>query len=102
MLAIPFIALVTFGQPRATPVLQAIPIHGVVESPHDAHRGAAAFTLTGPTTFGWRTGQLSAKVDIGDHAFLVDTGGGNETILSGRISGSGPFEWRAGCDESGC
>ena len=96
MLAIPLIALVTFGQPRATPALQAIPIQGVVESPHDAHRGAAAFTLTGPTTFGWRTGQLSANVDIGDHAFLVDTGGGNETILSGRITGSGPFEWRSG------
>ena len=96
MLAIPLIALVTFGQPRATPALQAIPIQGVVESPHDAHRGAAAFTLTGPTTFGWRTGQLSANVDIGDHAFLVDTGGGNETILSGRITGSGTFEWRSG------
>ena len=96
MLAIPLIALVTFGQPRATPVLQAIPIQGVVESPHDLHRGAAAFTLTGPTTFGWRTGQLSANVDIGDHAFLVDTGGGNETILSGRITGSGTFEWRSG------
>ena len=96
MLAIPLIALVTFGQPRATPALQAIPIQGVVESPHDAHRSAAAFTLTGPTTFGWRTGQLSASVDIGAHAFLVDTGGGNETILSGRISGSGTFEWRSG------
>ncbi len=96
MLAIPLIALVTFGQPRATPALQAIPIQGVVESPHDAHRGAATFTLTGPTTFGWRTGQLSASVDIGAHAFLVDTGGGNETILSGRISGSGTFEWRSG------
>jgi hypothetical protein len=96
MLAIPLIALITFGQPRITPVLQAIPIQGVVESPHDTHRGAAAFALTGPTTFGWRTGQLSASVDIGDHAFLVDTGGGNETILSGRISGSGTFEWRSG------
>ena len=96
MLAIPLIALITFGQPRVTPVLQAIPIQGVVESPHDAHRGAAAFTLTGPTTFGWRTGQLSASVDIGAHAFLVDTGGGNETILSGRFSGSGTFEWRSG------
>ena len=96
MLALPLIALVTFVQPHVTPVLQAIPIKGVVESPHDAHRGAAAFTLTGPTTFGWRTGQLSANVDIGDHAFLIDTGGGNETILSGRITGSGTFEWRSG------
>ena len=96
MLALPLIALVTFVQPHGTPVLQAIPIQGVVESPHDAHRGAAAFTLTGPTTFGWRTGQLSANVDIGDHAFLIDTGGGNETILSGRITGSGTFEWRSG------
>jgi len=96
MLAIPVIAFVTAGQPRVMPIQQAIAIQGVVESPHDAHRGATAFTLTGPTTFGWRTGQLAANVDIGAHAFVIDTGGGNETILSGRITGSGSFEWRSG------
>lgn len=75
---------------------QPVPVHGVVESPLETFGDASAFLLTGPTTFGWRTARLSADIDLDKYPLVVDTGGGNETILSGRISGSGTFEWRSG------
>jgi len=81
----------------STPVpQQPIPVHGVIENPRETFGDVGAFLLTGPTTFGWRTARLSADIDLDKHPLVVDTGGGNETILSGRISGSGTFEWRSG------
>ena len=75
---------------------QPIPVHGVIENPRETFGDVGAFLLTGPTTFGWRTARLSADIDLDKHPLVVDTGGGNETILSGRISGTGTFEWRSG------
>lgn len=75
---------------------QPIPVHGIMENPREMFSDVVAFRLTGPTTFGWRTARLSADIYLDKHPFVVDTGGGNETILSGRISGSGTFEWRSG------
>ncbi len=75
---------------------QPIPVHGIMENPREMFSDVGAFRLTGPTTFGWRTARLSADIDLDKHPLVVDTGGGNETILSGRISGSGTFEWRSG------
>ena len=75
---------------------QPIPVHGVIENPRETFGDVGAFLLTGPTTFGWRTARLSADIDLDKHPLVVDTGGGNETILSGRISGTGSFEWRSG------
>ena len=75
---------------------QPIPVHGVIESPLETFGDVGAFLLTGPTTFGWRTARLSADIDLDKYPLVVDTGGGNETILRGRISGSGTFEWRSG------
>lgn len=75
---------------------QPIPVHGMIESPLETFGDVGAFLLTGPTTFGWRTARLSADIDLDKYPLVVDTGGGNETILSGHISGSGTFEWRSG------
>jgi lysophospholipase L1-like esterase len=75
---------------------QPIPVHGVIENPRETFGDVGAFLLTGPTTFGWRTARLSADIDLDKYPLVVDTGGGNETILSGRISGTGSFEWRSG------
>lgn len=75
---------------------QPVPVHGVFEHPRETFGDASAFHLTGPTTFGWRTARLSADIDLDKYPLVIDTGGGNETILSGRISGSGTFEWRSG------
>lgn len=75
---------------------QPIPVHGVIENPRETFGDVGAFLLTGPTTFGWRTARLSADIDLDKHPLVVDTGGGNETILSGRIYGTGTFEWRSG------
>ena len=81
----------------STPVpQQPIPVHGVIENPRETFGDVGAFLLTGPTTFGWRTARLSADIDLDKHPLVVDTGGGNETILSGRMSGTGTFEWRSG------
>lgn len=96
MFALPIISLIATCRVTALEDKPVIAIQGDVESPHDKYPGAKAFALTGPTTFGWRTGHLSADINIGVNAFVIDTGGGNETVLTGRISGSGTFEWRSG------
>ncbi len=75
---------------------QPIPVHGVIENPRETFGDVGAFLLTGPTTFGWQTARLSADIDLDKYPLVIDTGGGNETILSGRITGSGTFEWRSG------
>ncbi|MFM7187195.1 MAG: SGNH/GDSL hydrolase family protein [Armatimonadota bacterium] len=89
-------ALVSFLSVLSSPLQQPVPVHGVLENPRETHGDAGAFLLTGPTTFGWRTAKLTADIDLDKHPLLVDTGGGNETILSGRLYGTGSFEWRSG------
>ena len=89
-------AFVSFFSVLSSTLQQPVPIHGVLENPQEAHGDVGAFLLTGPTTFGWRTAKLTADIDLDKYPLLVDTGGGNETFLSGRLDGTGSFEWRSG------
>jgi lysophospholipase L1-like esterase len=76
--------------------LHAVDIHGNYESPNQALGKPANYKLVGDTTFGWRTGEITGDIDLGGHAFVMETGGGNHTVFSGAISGKGSMEWRGG------
>jgi len=71
-------------------------VGGPHESPREAFPGATAFRLTADTTFGWRTGELAAAIDLAGHGLTVNTGGGNRTVLTGPITGRGAITWSGG------
>lgn len=77
-------------------VLHAVDVTGAVENPNQTYGRDVPYRLTGDTTFGWRTGTLGGDLDLNGHAFVMETGGGNHTVFSGVLSGSGSCEWRGG------
>lgn len=54
------------------------------------------YRLSGDATFGWQTNVVTGDLDLNGHDFVLETGGGNYTVLSGVISGTGSIEWRGG------
>ena len=76
--------------------LRGADVHGEHENPNQAFGPDASYRLDGDTKFGWRTGTLVGDIDLNGHAFVMETGGGNHTVFSGAIVGTGSFEWNGG------
>jgi lysophospholipase L1-like esterase len=76
--------------------LRAADVRGNCESPNEFYGKGANYRLTADAQFGWRTGTLTGDIDLNGHAFVMETGGGNHTVLRGAITGRGSFEWRGG------
>lgn len=74
----------------------AVDIAGEHLNPNAKFGKAVPFRLSGDTTFGWQTNVVTGDLDLNGHAFVLDTGGGNYTVLSGVISGRGSVEWNGG------
>ena len=63
----------------------------------DADQGAgAAYKLVGDATLDWSVKPYAWDLDINGHTFTMETGGGNKTVFSGVISGTGQFHWNGG------
>lgn len=73
-----------------------VEVGGTHEAPREAFPGATAFRLTDDTTFGWKTGEVRAAIDLAGHGLTVDTGGGNRTLFAGPITGRGSITWNGG------
>lgn len=71
----------------------AIDITGNHECPNDEFGKTVSYTLTGDSKFGWRTSQIEGDINLNEHSFVFNTGGGNQTVINGSISGTGTFEW---------
>lgn len=71
-------------------------IAGQVENPNLRFGAGANYRLVGDASFGWKLGQLTGNLDLNGHNFTMETGGGNRTVLSGEISGTGNFTWNGG------
>lgn len=71
-------------------------VGGTHEAPREAFPGATAFRLTADTTFGWKSGEVRASIDLAGHGLTVNTGGGNRTLLAGPITGRGSITWMGG------
>ena len=71
-----------------------VAVSGKITNPNKTHGPGASYRLTGETTFGWLTKTLTGDVNLSGHRLVMDTGGGNRTILSGVLSGTGRLEWQ--------
>jgi len=71
-------------------------VSGQVKRPDEAHGKGTHFRLTGDAAFGWQRGPITGDLDINTHTFTMETGGGNRTIFTGVISGTGQFVWNGG------
>jgi lysophospholipase L1-like esterase len=85
----PWLALLVGSSPP-------VEVGGSHEAPREAFPGATAFRLTADTTFGWRTGEMRAAIDLAGHGLTINTGGGNRTALTGPIIGAGSITWNGG------
>ena len=74
----------------------AMDVSGRYDSPNREFGKVSVYRLIGDTTFGWRTADLAGDIDLNGHALVVETGGGNQTVFRGAISGAGTIEWRGG------
>ena len=63
---------------------QAADISGYHEEPNKEFGKDSSYKLTGDAKFGWRTGTVAGDIDLNGHAFVMDTGGGNHTVFSGK------------------
>lgn len=71
-------------------------VAGEIENPNRRYGKDIDYRLVGKTTFGWKLGQLTGDLDLNGHDFTMETGGGNRTVFSGAISGTGSFRWNGG------
>ena len=71
-----------------------VAVSGKVTNPNKEHGPGASYRLTGETTFGWLTKALTGDINLNGHRLVMDTGGGNRTIFSGVLSGTGRLEWQ--------
>ncbi len=90
------VILTTLGLLAAAGIASGVDVTGVCEAPNTKFGQNVSYKLTGDTTFGWLTGAVAGDMDLNGHAFVMETGGGNRTVFSGAISGTGTFEWRGG------
>lgn len=74
----------------------SVPVRGEHENPTATFGKDASYRLEGDTVFGWRTAAITGDLDLNGHAFVMETGGGNRTVFSGALTGTGTFEWRGG------
>ncbi|MEI7955847.1 MAG: GDSL-type esterase/lipase family protein [Verrucomicrobiota bacterium] len=74
----------------------AVDVNGEHVDPNKDFGKDASYKLVGDTTFGWLCGAQGGDFDLNGHAFVMETGGGNRTVFSGTLSGSGSFEWHGG------
>ena len=88
--------LTTCGLLLAAAPLRAVDVSGEHVDPNKDFGKDASYKLVGDTTFGWLTGAQAGDFDLNGHALVVETGGGNRTVLSGALSGTGSCEWRGG------
>ena len=70
-----------------------VEVSGKVRNPNQTYGPGTAYRLAGDTTFGWLTKTLTGDIHLNGHRLVMDTGGGNRTVLSGALSGSGRLEW---------
>ncbi len=80
----------------APSLVMAVDVSGEHINPNSKFGKGAEYRLTGNTTFGWQTGMLAGAIDFNGQNFVLETGGGNHTVVSGVISGKGSFEWIGG------
>jgi len=73
-----------------------VEVSGKVEKPIETLGAGVDYTLVGDTQFGWTRKPFTGDLAIGSHTFTMETGGGNVTVFSGVISGSGRFVWNGG------
>jgi autotransporter-associated beta strand protein len=71
-------------------------VSGELENPNNQYGKDVDYRLVGQTTFGWKIGRLTGNLDLNGHDFTMETGGGNRTVFSGVISGTGSFRWNGG------
>ncbi len=76
--------------------LRAAEVSGEHVDPNKDFGKDASYKLAGDTTFGWLSGVQAGDFELSGHALVVDTGGGNRTVWSGSLSGTGSCEWRGG------
>lgn len=76
--------------------LSATEVQGEHENPNQTFGRNANYQLVGDCKFGWRSGTISGDVSLNGHSLVMETGGGNHTVLSGAVSGSGSVTWRGG------
>ncbi len=76
--------------------LHAAEVAGEILNPTEQFGRDVNYQLKGKATFGWKTGAQGGDIDLNGHALTVETGGGNRTVFSGAISGTGSVEWRGG------
>lgn len=74
----------------------AADVSGDHEDPNKEFGKTVFYKLVGDTKFGWRTARIDGDIDLNGHAFVMETGGGNQTVVAGAIEGTGTFEWIGG------
>ena len=77
-------------------VARAVDVSGSHENPNQEFGAGTNYRLTGDTMFGWRTAVIAGDINLNGHALTMETGGGNQTVFSGAISGSGSLTWVGG------
>lgn len=83
-------------QPATEPAAPIAEIQGDHEDPNRRFGKDVGYRLAADAKFGWKTSAITGDIDLNGHKFIMETGGGNRTLLSGRISGAGSFEWNGG------
>ncbi len=84
------------AQPDGQSAAPVIELRGEHEDPNRKFGKDAGYRLAADAKFGWKTSAISGDIDLNGHKFIMETGGGNRTLLSGRISGAGALEWIGG------
>ncbi|MCX7421399.1 MAG: hypothetical protein NT013_17900 [Planctomycetia bacterium] len=80
----------------APSLAMAVDVSGEHINPNGKFGKETKYRLVGDTKFGWQTGTLTGPIDLSGQNFVLETGGGNQTVLNGVISGKGSFEWIGG------
>ena len=73
-----------------------VEVSGDIKKPIADYGEGADYTLTGDTTFHWVRKAFTGDLAVGPHTFTMETGGGNVTVFTGAISGTGRFVWNGG------
>ena len=71
-------------------------VSGEIKKPDQSHGAGVDYRLVGDASFGWQRGHFAGDLDINGYRFTMETGGGNQTVFSGVISGAGSFVWNGG------
>jgi len=90
------LVLTIFGILSAAGPAGAVDVSGEHVDPNKDFGKDASYKLVGDTTFGWLSGTQGGDFDLNGHGFVMETGGGNRTVFSGTLSGSGSFQWHGG------